>query len=57
MTVVQLASLVVRTPAPYYVFFSVLEIAATVTIVWFAWRWRAAGDESHSASMAVPSVS
>jgi hypothetical protein len=42
MTVVQLGSLFVGTPAPYYIFFSVFEVAATAAIVWFAWRW--AGD-------------
>jgi Family of unknown function (DUF6326) len=40
MTAVQSASLFVGTPAPYYVFFSVIEIATTVLIVWFAWNWR-----------------
>ncbi len=40
MTVVQLASLFVRIPAPYYVFFSVFEIGATAVIVWLAWRWK-----------------
>ena len=39
MTVVQLVSLAVQTPAPYYVFFSVFEIAATAAIVWYAARW------------------
>jgi uncharacterized membrane protein len=40
MTLVQTASLFAGTPAMYYVFFSILEIAATVLIVWFAWNWR-----------------
>ena len=40
MMAVQLASLVVGRPAPYYVFFSAVEIAATAAIVWLAWRWR-----------------
>ena len=40
MTVVQSASLFVGVPAPYYVFFSVIEITTTVFIVWFAWNWR-----------------
>lgn len=39
MTVVQMASLFSRAPAPYYVFFSVIEIATTAAIVWLAWRW------------------
>ena len=41
MTVVQLLTLVVTTPAPYYTFFSVIEIAATSGIVWYAFRWHA----------------
>ena len=41
MTAVQSASLFVGTPTPYYLFFSVIEIATTVLIVWFAWHWRA----------------
>jgi hypothetical protein len=42
MTTVQLLSLVVKSPALYYVFFSVIEIASTSVVVWYAWRW--AGD-------------
>ena len=40
MTVVQSATLFVGAPAPYYLFFSVIEIATTLLIVWFAWNWR-----------------
>ena len=40
MTAVQLATLFVGTPAPYYLFFSVIEIATTVLIIWLAWNWR-----------------
>jgi len=40
MTAVQLLSLVVKTPTLYYAFFSVIEIALTSAIVWYAWRWR-----------------
>ena len=42
MTAVQLASLFTKAPAPYYAFFSAVEIATTATIVWLAWR--TAGD-------------
>jgi hypothetical protein len=28
------------TPAAYYIFFSLFEIAATAAIVWFAWNWK-----------------
>ena len=41
MTVVQTTTLFVGTPAPYYAFFSVIEIASTAVIVWYAWKWRA----------------
>ena len=40
MTLVQVASLFLGSPAMYYVFCSVFEIAATVLVVWFAWNWR-----------------
>jgi Family of unknown function (DUF6326) len=40
MTAVQAATLFVGVPAPYYLFFSVIEIATTVLIVWLAWNWR-----------------
>jgi len=40
MTVVQISSLFVGTvPATYYLFFSVIEIACTAFIVWYAWKW------------------
>lgn len=40
MTVIQAASLFLSTPGLYYIFFSAIEIATTVAIVWFAFRWR-----------------
>jgi uncharacterized BrkB/YihY/UPF0761 family membrane protein len=27
-------------PPPYYIFFSTIEIACTLFIVWYAWTWR-----------------
>jgi hypothetical protein len=39
MTAVQVLSLFVAIPAMYYVFFSVIEIACTAFIVWYAWTW------------------
>jgi Family of unknown function (DUF6326) len=39
-TLVQLATLVLTPPAMYYLFFSVIEMAGTLLIVWFALRWR-----------------
>ena len=38
MTVVQCLTLVLTPPA-YYIFFSIIEIACTAFIVWYAWRW------------------
>jgi hypothetical protein len=40
MTAVKPATLFVGVPAPYYAFFSAIEIATTVLIVWYAWKWR-----------------
>ena len=40
MTLVQAATLLMGTPAPYYAFFSVLEIGCTAVIAWQAWSWR-----------------
>ena len=53
MTAVQLLSLGVQAPPPvYYVFFSVIEIAATSAIVWYACRWgsdqRALSDQAQT---------
>jgi hypothetical protein len=39
-TVVQFASVVLKRPAMYYMFFSIIEMAGTLLIVWFALRWR-----------------
>ncbi len=27
-------------PTSYYIFFSIIEIACTALIVWYAWKWR-----------------
>lgn len=40
MTAVQFSTLFFgSTPTSYYIFFSVIEIACTALIVWFAWKW------------------
>jgi hypothetical protein len=39
-TVAVLASLLVATPALYYLFFATIEIATTLTIIWYAYTWR-----------------
>jgi hypothetical protein len=51
MTVVQVATLFIGTPTVYYIFFSVIEIATTATIVWLSWRWTAIESPSHPAEV------
>jgi uncharacterized protein DUF6326 len=41
MTVIQAATLFVAIPTAYYVFFSVIEVATTLVVVWSAWKWPA----------------
>jgi len=57
MTAVQLASLFVKTPAPYYVFFSVIEIACTLATVWYAATWRASTRATSSQTDSLRSAS
>ena len=38
-TAAVLVSLLVATPALYYIFFATLEIATTILIVYYAWTW------------------
>ncbi len=40
MTVSLTLTLFVAVPTTYYAFFSVIEIACTALIVWYAWKWR-----------------
>ena len=42
MTVVQTLTLVIAVPTPYYLYLSIIEIACTVLIVGYAWKWREA---------------
>ena len=46
MTVVQVGTLFVGSTTVYYVFFSVIEIATTAFIGWYAWTW----TDSHRAA-------
>lgn len=46
MTVALPVTLFVAVPTSYYVFFTVIEIASTALIVWFAWKWRNPEAES-----------
>ena len=45
-TAVQVASLTFGTSTMYYWFFSIIENAATVSIVWLAWTWRSPEAQS-----------
>jgi hypothetical protein len=38
-TVAILVSLLVATPALYSAFFAIIEIATTLLIIWYAWKW------------------
>ena len=40
MTAVQIGSLFVGPPTLHYIFYSVIEIACTLFIIWYAWTWR-----------------
>lgn len=55
MTAIQSVTLFVGTPTAYYVFFSVIEIATTVVIVWQAWTWTLPAPEVPGPAM-VPAV-
>ncbi len=39
MALVQVSTLFIGTTTPYYVFFSAIEIACLLFIVWSAWSW------------------
>lgn len=45
-TLVQISSLLVDKPTSYYMFFSIIEIATTSYIVWYAWTWKSQKDGS-----------
>jgi len=38
-TAAVLLSMLVGAPAPYYIFFITIEVACTLFIVWYAWKW------------------
>ncbi len=48
MTVVQILTLLSAPPSIYYVFFSIIEIASTSLIVWYAWKWSSPEVETRS---------
>jgi len=48
LTTIQAGSLFVGTPTMHYLFFSIIEIATTIAIVWFAWKWNYADYKSNN---------
>jgi len=60
MTALQLLSLIATPPTLYYAFFSVIEIACTTVVVWYAWTWTrdqgALSGQAESLYRASPSV-
>jgi threonine/homoserine/homoserine lactone efflux protein len=57
MTVVQLATLFLGgSPTMYYLFFSVIEIATTAYIVWFAWKWSEAAVSIEQRDTTIPAA-
>lgn len=40
MTISLILTLFVAVPTVYYVFFTVIEVACTGIIVWYAWKWQ-----------------
>lgn len=48
LTIIQAGSLFVGTPTMHYLFFSIIEIATTISIVWFAWKWNDADNKSNN---------
>jgi hypothetical protein len=56
MTAVQSATLFIGSPAPYYLYLSIIEIACTVLIVGYAWKWREPAAQPRVASAEAPAV-
>ena len=48
MTIIQAGSLFAGSPTLHYLFFSIIEIATTIAIVWFAWKWNYADNKSNN---------
>jgi hypothetical protein len=38
-------------PAPYYMFFAAMEIACTLFIVWYAWKWPKPADQAFNMTL------
>jgi hypothetical protein len=56
MTAVQTLTLFMGVPAPYYLYLSIIEIACTVLIVGYAWKWREPAVQPSAASDEAPAV-
>ena len=40
MTLIQTATLFIGSPTKYYLFCSIIEIATTIFIIWYALKWK-----------------
>jgi len=47
-------SLIGDTPTAFYVMFAAIEVACTLFIVWYAWKWRAAASEKERSHAITP---
>jgi uncharacterized membrane protein len=56
MTAVQTLTLFIGWPTPYYLYLSAIEIACTVLIVGYAWRWRETAAQPGVASAEAPAL-
>ena len=54
MTAVQSLTLFMGVPALYYLYLSIIEIACTVLIVGYAWKWRKPAVQPRGASAEAP---
>src|SRR4028119_2210071 len=54
MTVVQTLTLFIGSPAPYYLYLSIIEITCTVLIVGYGWKWREPAVHPRVASAEAP---
>jgi hypothetical protein len=54
MTGVQTLTLFMGSPAPYYLYLSIIEITCTVLIVGYAWKWREPAVQPRVASAEAP---
>jgi len=44
----QISSLFLGVPSPAYIFYSTIEIAGLLLIIWYAWKWKQVIDPSNA---------